>query len=301
MIFSGYFVTIQKITHSLDSTDGALSVSEKLKERRKKLYRRYNMAVVTMKELLEAGAHFGHQTRRWDPRMKEYIYAERNGIHIFDLRITVKKVEEAYNFVSNLSRQGGKIIFVGTKKAAQDIIREEAERCGMYYVNQRWVGGLLTNFATIRTRINKLKELEKLEEEGYLETIPVKEKVKIQRELSKLRKLFEGVKDMTSIPDAVYITDTHKDRSALLEARKLRIPVIAIVDSNSNPEEVDYPMPGNDDAIRSIRLFTSIIANAVIEGREGSIEDEKEKKSEENPEEVLKEELKGSLKEKFQG
>jgi len=258
------------------------------------------MAVVTMKELLEAGAHFGHQTRRWDPRMKEYIYAERNGIHIFDLRITVKKVEEAYNFVSNLSRQGGKIIFVGTKKAAQDIIREEAERCGMYYVNQRWVGGLLTNFATIRTRINKLKELEKLEEEGYLETIPVKEKVKIQRELSKLRKLFEGVKDMTSIPDAVYITDTHKDRSALLEARKLHIPVIAIVDSNSNPEEVDYPMPGNDDAIRSIRLFTSIIANAVIEGREGNIENEAEKKSEENPEEVLKEELKGSLKEKFQ-
>ena len=259
------------------------------------------MAVVTMKELLEAGAHFGHQTRRWDPRMKEYIYAERNGIHIFDLRITVKKVEEAYNFVSNLSRQGGKIIFVGTKKAAQDIIREEAERCGMYYVNQRWVGGLLTNFATIRTRINKLKELEKLEEEGYLETISVKEKVKIQRELSKLRKLFEGVKDMASIPDAVYITDTHKDRSALLEARKLHIPVIAIVDSNSNPEEVDYPMPGNDDAIRSIRLFTSIIANAVIEGREGNIENEAEKTSDENPEEVLKEELKCSLKEKFQG
>ncbi len=256
------------------------------------------MAVVTMKELLEAGAHFGHQTKRWDPRMKEYIYAERNGIHIFDLRITVKKVEEAYNFVSNLSKEGGKIIFVGTKKAAQDIVKEEAERCGMYYVNQRWVGGLLTNFSTIRSRINKLKELEKLEEEGYLETISIKEKVKIQRELSKLRKLFEGVKDMVSLPNAVYITDTHKDRSALLEARRLHIPVIAIVDSNSNPEEVDYPLPGNDDAIRSLRLFTSIIANAVIEGREGSAGEEN--KVDENPEEVLEAELHGDLKEKFE-
>jgi small subunit ribosomal protein S2 len=257
-----------------------------------------NMAVVTMKELLEAGAHFGHQTKRWDPRMKEYIYAERNGIHIFDLRITVKKVEEAYNFVSNLSKQGGKIIFVGTKKAAQDIVKEEAERCGMYYVNQRWVGGLLTNFSTIRSRINKLKELEKLEEEGYLETISIKEKVKIQRELSKLRKLFEGVRDMTSIPNAVYVTDTYKDRSALLEARRLRIPVIAIVDSNSNPEEVDYPLPGNDDAIRSLRLFTAIISNAVIEGREGNTEEDKEVK--ENPEEVLKAELQSDVKEKFE-
>ncbi len=256
------------------------------------------MAVVTMKELLEAGAHFGHQTKRWDPRMKEYIYAERNGIHIFDLRITVKKVEEAYNFVSNLSKEGGKIIFVGTKKAAQDIVKEEAERCGMYYVNQRWVGGLLTNFSTIRSRINKLKELEKLEEEGYLETISIKEKVKIQRELSKLRKLFEGVKDMVSLPNAVYITDTHKDRSALLEARRLHIPVVAIVDSNSNPEEVDYPLPGNDDAIRSLRLFTSIIANAVIEGREGS--GGEENKVDENPEEVLEAELHGDLKEKFE-
>ncbi len=255
------------------------------------------MAVVTMKELLEAGAHFGHQTKRWDPRMKGYIYAERNGIHIFDLRITVKKVEETYNFVSNLSKEGGKIIFVGTKKAAQDIVKEEAERCGMYYVNQRWVGGLLTNFSTIRARINKLKELEKLEEEGYLETISIKEKVKIQRELSKLRKLFEGVRNMASVPNAIYITDTHKDRSSLLEARKLHIPVISIVDSNSNPEEVDYPLPGNDDAIRSLRLFTSTIANAVIEGREGNAEEEKEAK--ENPEEILEAELQGDVKEKF--
>jgi len=288
------------ITHSLDSTEGTLFASPGRRRRGGKTNTGGNkMAVVTMKELLEAGAHFGHQTRRWDPRMKEYIYAERNGIHIFDLRITVKKVEEAYNFVSNLAKEGGKIIFVGTKKAAQDIVKEEALRCGMYYVNQRWVGGLLTNFNTIRERINKLKELEKLEEEGYLETISIKEKVKIQRELSKLRKLFEGVKDMTSIPDAVYITDTHKDRSALLEARKLHIPVIAIVDSNSNPEEVDYPLPGNDDAIRSLRLFTSIIANAVIEGREGNVENQEE--TNENPEEVLKEELKGDVKEKFEG
>lgn len=256
------------------------------------------MAVVTMKELLEAGAHFGHQTRRWDPRMKEYIYAERNGIHIFDLRITVKKVGEAYNFVSNLSKEGGKVIFVGTKKAAQDIVKEEAERCGMLYVNQRWVGGLLTNFSTVKLRINRLKELEKLEEEGYLETISIKEKVKIQRELSKLRKLFEGVKDMTSIPSAVYITDTHKDRSALLEARKLHIPVIAIVDSNSNPEEVDYSLPGNDDAIRSLRLFTSIIANAAIEGHEGNVETNEENKK--SSEEALKAGLQGNAEGKFE-
>ena len=237
------------------------------------------MAIVTMKELLEAGAHFGHQTRRWDPRMKDYIYAERNGIHIFDLRLTVKKIEEAYAFVSNLSKEGKTIIFVGTKRAAQDIVKEEANRCGMMYVNQRWVGGLLTNFATIRTRINRLKELEKLVEEGYLETITIKEKVKLERELAKLQKLFEGVKDMDALPGAVFVTDTHKERSAILEARRLHIPVIGIVDSNSNPEEIDYPLPGNDDAIRSLRLFTSIIANAVIEGKEGKVENDEEKKN----------------------
>ncbi len=236
------------------------------------------MAVVTMKELLEAGAHFGHQTRRWDPRMKDYIYAERNGIHIFDLRVTVKKVEEAYTFVSNLSKEGKTIIFVGTKKAAQDIVKEEANRCGMMYVSQRWVGGLLTNFATVRVRINRLKELEKLVEEGYLETITIKERVKTERELAKLQKLFEGVKNMSALPGAVFVTDTHKERSAILEARKLHIPVISIVDSNSNPKEIDYPLPGNDDAIRSLRLFTSIIANAVIEGKEGKIENDEEKK-----------------------
>jgi len=251
------------------------------------------MAVVTMKELLEAGVHFGHQTKRWDPRMKEFIYTERNGIHIFDLRLTVERIEEAYNFVVDISKQGLKIIFVGTKKAAQDIVREEAERCGMLYVNERWVGGLLTNFNTIRKSMNRLKELEKLESEGYFDTITVKEKVELQRELAKLRKLFGGLKSMASLPGAVFVTDTHKERSAILESRKLNIPVIGMVDSNSNPEEIDYPIPGNDDAIRSIRLFTSVMANAVIEGREGKVETGEQivETVEENPEELLKEEI----------
>jgi len=251
------------------------------------------MAVVTMKELLEAGVHFGHQTKRWDPRMKEFIYTERNGIHIFDLRLTVERIEEAYNFVVDISKQGLKIIFVGTKKAAQDIVREEAERCGMLYVNERWVGGLLTNFNTIRKSMNRLKELEKLESEGYFDTITVKEKVELQRELTKLRKLFGGLKNMASLPGAVFVTDTHKERSAILESRKLNIPVIGMVDSNSNPEEIDYPIPGNDDAIRSIRLFTSVMANAVIEGREGKVETGEQivETVEENPEELLKEEI----------
>ncbi len=257
------------------------------------------MAIMTMKELLEAGVHFGHQTKRWNPKMKEYIYAERNGIHIFDLRITIKKVAEAYNFISNLAKEGKTVIFVGTKKAAQDIVKEEAERCGMMYVNQRWVGGLLTNFSTIKTRINRLNELEKLVAEGYLDSIPIKERVSVEREFAKLRKLFEGVKNVTSLPAAIFVTDTHKERSAILEARRLHIPVIGIVDSNSDPEEMNYPLPGNDDAIRSIRLFSSIIANAIIEGKEGRVEEEKRqekaktKSEEENLDstEEIKEEL----------
>ncbi len=239
------------------------------------------MAIVSMKELLEAGVHFGHQTKRWDPRMKEYIFTERNGIHIFDLRITVQKIDEAYSFVVNAVKEGGKVVFVGTKKAAQDIVKEEAERCGMPYVNERWVGGLLTNFPTVRGSINKLKELEKLEQEGYFDTISIKERVKIERELTKLRKLFNGLKDMVSLPQAIYVTDTHKERSAILEARKIKIPVIAVVDTNSNPEEIDFPIPGNDDAIRAIRLFSSIISDAVIEGREGKMEKEEAPKEEE--------------------
>ncbi len=246
------------------------------------------MAIMTMKELLEAGVHFGHQTKRWNPKMKEYIYTERNGIHIFDLRVTIKKVTEAYNFISGLAKDGKTIIFVGTKKAAQDIVKEEAERCGMMYVNQRWVGGLLTNFSTIKTRINRLNELEKLVGEGYLDSVPIKERVKVEREFMKLRKLFDGVKNITSIPAAVFVTDTHKERSAILEARRLHIPVIGIVDSNSDPEEMDYSLPGNDDAIRSLRLFSSVIANAVIEGKEGIGGEEAEKQEEvEDSEEKL--------------
>jgi len=244
------------------------------------------MAIMTMKELLEAGVHFGHQTKRWNPKMKEYIYTERNGIHIFDLRITITKMTEAYNFVSNLAKEEKTVIFVGTKKAAQDIVKEEAERCGMMYVNQRWVGGLLTNFSTIKTRVSRLNELEKLVAEGYLDSIPIKERVSVEREFAKLRKLFEGVKNITSLPAAIFVTDTHKERSAILEARRLHIPVIGIVDSNSDPEEMNYPLPGNDDAIRSIRLFSSIIANAVIEGKEGRVEEERQEKAKSEEENI---------------
>jgi small subunit ribosomal protein S2 len=250
------------------------------------------MSVVSMKELLEAGVHFGHQVKRWDPRMKEYIFTERNGIHIFDLKLTEQKIEEAYSFVVDVSKQGGKLIFVGTKKAAQDIVKEEAERCGMFYINERWVGGLLTNFQTVRTSINRLKELEKLEQDGYFETVSVKELVQLQRELAKLRKLYGGVKDMVTLPWAIFVTDTHKERSAILEARKIKIPVIAICDTNSNPEEVDFPIPANDDAIRSLRLITSTIANAVIEGREGKVEKEEVEEEEEiSQEEILEKDL----------
>lgn len=250
------------------------------------------MSVVSMKELLEAGVHFGHQVKRWDPRMKEYIFTERNGIHIFDLKLTEQKIEEAYSFVVDVSKQGGKLIFVGTKKAAQDIVKEESERCGMFYINERWVGGLLTNFQTVRTSINRLKELEKLEQDGYFETVSVKELVQLQRELAKLRKLYGGVKDMVTLPWAIFVTDTHKERSAILEARKIKIPVIAICDTNSNPEEVDFPIPANDDAIRSLRLITSTIANAVIEGREGKVEKEEVEEEEEiSQEEILEKDL----------
>jgi len=264
-----------------------------MKEERIKLIGGLRMAVVSMKELLEAGVHFGHQSKRWDPRMKEYIFTERNGIHIFDLRITAQKIEEAYNFVVNTSKEGGKLILVGTKKAAQDIVREEAERSGMFYVNERWVGGLLTNFSTVKKSINRLKELEKLESEGYFDTITVKERVDLQRELAKLRKLFGGLKNLATLPAAIFVTDTHKERSAILEARKLNIPIIAVVDSNSNPDEIDLPIPGNDDAIRSIRMFASLIANAVIEGREGKAGEEvvSEEVSSEDTENLLKEEL----------
>jgi small subunit ribosomal protein S2 len=227
------------------------------------------MSIVSMKQLLEAGVHFGHQTRRWNPKMKGYIFTERNGIYIIDLQKTVKKIEDAYEFVKNISAEGGYILFVGTKKQAQESIQEEAERCGMYYVNQRWLGGMLTNFKTIRKRIDRLHKLEKMEEEGLFEVLPKKEVLNLRREKDRLEKNLGGIKDMTELPQAIFIVDPRKERIAIQEARKLQIPIIAIVDTNCDPDEVDYIIPGNDDAIRAVKLLTEKMADAVIEGRQG--------------------------------
>ena len=227
------------------------------------------MAVVSMKQLLEAGVHFGHQTRRWNPKMAPYIYTERNGIYIIDLQKTVKKLEEAYNFVRETSANGGNILFVGTKKQAQDAIKEEAARCGGYYVNARWLGGMLTNFRTMRTRIDRLAQLRKMEEDGTFAMLPKKEVIKHQGEIEKLEKYLGGVKEMKKIPAALFIVDPRKERNAIAEARKLNIPIVAIVDTNCDPDEIDYVIPGNDDAIRAIRLIASAMANASIEGRQG--------------------------------
>ena len=227
------------------------------------------MAVVSMKSLLEAGVHFGHQTRRWNPKMAPYIYTERNGIYIIDLQKTVKKLEEAYNFVREISANGGNVLFVGTKKQAQDAIREEAARCGGYYVNARWLGGMLTNFRTMRTRIDRLAQLRKMEEDGTFAMLPKKEVIKHQGEIAKLEKYLGGVKEMKKIPAALFIVDPRKERNAIAEATKLNIPIVAIVDTNCDPDEIDYVIPGNDDAIRAIRLIAAAMANAVIEGRQG--------------------------------
>ena len=227
------------------------------------------MAVVSMKQLLEAGVHFGHQTRRWNPKMAPYIYTERNGIYIIDLQKTVKKLEEAYNFVREISAEGGNILFVGTKKQAQDAIREEAARCGGYYVNARWLGGMLTNFRTMRTRIDRLAQLRKMEEDGTFAMLPKKEVIKHQGEIEKLEKYLGGVKEMKKLPSCLFIVDPRKERNAIAEARKLNIPIVAIVDTNCDPDEIDYVIPGNDDAIRAIRLIASAMANAAIEGRQG--------------------------------
>ena len=227
------------------------------------------MAVVSMKQLLEAGVHFGHQTRRWNPKMAPYIYTERNGIYIIDLAKTVKKLEEAYNFVRDLSANGGYVLFVGTKKQAQDAIKEEAARCGGYYVNARWLGGMLTNFRTMRTRIDRLAQLRKMEEDGTFAMLPKKEVIKHQGEIEKLEKYLGGVKEMKKLPGALFIVDTRKERNAIAEAHKLNIPVVAIADTNCDPDEIDYVIPGNDDAIRAIKLIASIMANAVLEGKQG--------------------------------
>ncbi|MDR2420994.1 MAG: 30S ribosomal protein S2 [Oscillospiraceae bacterium] len=227
------------------------------------------MAIISMKQLLEAGVHFGHQTRRWNPKMAQYIYTERNGIYIIDLQKTVKKLEEAYNFVRGVSENGGSHLFVGTKKQAQDAIREEAERVGMYYVNARWLGGMLTNFKTMRTRIDRLAQLRKMQEDGTFDMLPKKEVIKHSNEIEKLEKYLGGVKNMKRLPSAMFIIDPRKERNAVAEARKLNIPIIAIVDTNCDPDEIDYIIPGNDDAIRAIRLISSSMASAVLEGRQG--------------------------------
>ena len=227
------------------------------------------MSIVSIKQLLEAGVHFGHHTRRWNPKMAEYIFTERNGVYIIDLQKTIKKFEEAYKFVKDTTEDGGTILFVGTKKQAADTIREEAERCGMYYVNVRWLGGMLTNYKTIRTSIERLRSLEKMQEDGTFDMLPKKEVAALQKEIFNLEKNLGGIKNMKGLPSAVYIVDPRKEHNAVLECKKLGIPVVAIVDTNCDPDDADYIIPGNDDAIRGIRLITSIIADAVIEGKQG--------------------------------
>ena len=229
------------------------------------------MAVVSMKQLLEAGVHFGHQTRRWNPKMAPYIFTERNGIYIIDLQKTVVKLEEAYNFVRDISVEGKSVLFVGTKKQAMDSVKEEAQRAGAYYVNARWLGGMLTNFTTIRRRIARLKQLRAMEADGTFDLLPKKEVIKLNLEIEKLEKFLGGIKDMEQIPGCLFIVDPRKERIAVLEAKKLGIPVVAIVETNCDPDDVDYVIPGNDDAIRAVKLICGAMANAIIEGREGQM------------------------------
>lgn len=227
------------------------------------------MAVVTMKQLLEGGVHFGHQTRRWNPKMAPYIFTERNGIYIIDLQQTVKQIELAYEFVRSVSERGGSILFVGTKKQAQDSIREEAQRCGMYYVNNRWLGGTLTNYSTIAKSIRRLKDLQKMSEDGSFDVLPKKEVAGLHHEMDKLEKNLGGIAEMPGLPQVVYVVDPKKEHIAVAEARRLGIPIVGIVDTNCDPTEVDFVIPGNDDAIRAIKLITSVMADAVLEGRQG--------------------------------
>ncbi len=245
------------------------------------------MSVISMKQLLEAGVHFGHQTRRWNPKMAEYIFTERNGIYIIDLQKTVKKVEEAYYFIKEVAANGEDVLFVGTKKQAQDSIKEEAERSGQFFVNARWLGGMLTNFKTIRKRIDRLKQIRDMEQNGVFEVLPKKEVIKLKGELEKLEKYLGGIKDMKRLPGALFIVDPRKERNAIMEARILGIPVVAIVDTNCDPDEVDYVIPGNDDAIRAVKLIAGKLADAVIEARQGEqLTDNGEAVKEEAVEEV---------------
>ncbi len=268
------------------------------------------MAVVAMKQLLEAGVHFGHQTRRWDPKMAEYIFQARNGIHIIDLQKTSKKLDEAYKFVKEQSEEGKTVLFVGTKKQAQECIKEAAQRCSMYYVDQRWLGGMLTNFKTIESRVQRLRDLEVMSEDGTFDVLPKKEVAGLRNEMEKLEKNLGGIKEMKEMPGVMFVVDPKKERIAILEARKLGIPVVGLVDTNCNPEDVDYAIPGNDDAIRAVKLIADVIANAVIEGRQGEdaetsfeeVAEEAEKVTDmeqvvaEEPAEEVKEEVKKETK-----
>lgn len=245
------------------------------------------MSVVSMKSLLEAGVHFGHQTRRWNPKMSRYIFTERNGIYIIDLQKTVKKIDQAYDVVREIASEGGEILFVGTKKQAQDAIEKEAKKCGMHYINQRWLGGTLTNYKTIRKRINRLHELKKMEEDGTFDVLPKKEVIGLRHEEERLEKFLGGIKDMNRMPDAIYIVDPKKETIAVKEAQILGIPIIAIIDTNCDPDEIDYPIPGNDDAIRAVKLITETIANAVLEGKQGDQTEAEETVDESNAEEVV--------------
>jgi len=234
------------------------------------------MAVISMKQLLEAGVHFGHQTRRWNPKMARYIFTERNGIYIIDLQKTVKKVDEAYNFVRELAAQGGTMLFVGTKKQAQESVKEEAERCGMYFVNERWLGGMLTNFQTIQKRVDRLRELERMEAEGIFEVLTKKEVAALRNEQEKLERFLGGIKNMKKLPDALFVVDPRKERIAVAEARRLNIPIVGIVDTNCDPDEIDVVIPANDDAIRAVKLLTAKIADAIIEAQQGAIDEVEE-------------------------
>ena len=225
------------------------------------------MSVISMKQLLEAGVHFGHQTRRWNPKMKKYIFVERNGIYIIDLQKTVRKLEEAYSFMKQVGEEGGKVLFVGTKKQAQDAIKEEAERSGNYYINQRWLGGTLTNFGTIQKRVNRLKQIERMEEDGTFDVLPKKEVVQLKKQHERLVKFLGGIRDMSSLPDVMFVVDPRKERIAVAEAMKLNIPIVGIVDTNCDPDEIDYVIPANDDAIRAVKLLTGKMADALLESK----------------------------------
>ena len=255
------------------------------------------MAVVAMKQLLEAGVHFGHQTRRWDPRMAEYIFQARNGIHIIDLQKTSKKLDEAYAFIKEQAEEGKTILFVGTKKQAQECVKEAAEKSGMFYVNERWLGGTLTNFKTIRKRIERLKELETMQEDGTFDVLPKKEVILLKKEMEKLEKNLGGIKEMNEIPNVLFVVDPKKEHIAIKEARKLRLPIVGLVDTNCDPNDVDYVIPGNDDAIRAVKLVTDVLANAVIEGKQGEILESDDEQPIDESEEMSMEEIVASTEE----